>query len=316
MTINLAVIGAGRHSTQEHGPALRLLKKQAGREICLRAICDQDESRAAEFARRFGFQKCYTDIDAMLSHEVLQGIVAVSPVTATLAIARQLIPHRIPLVLEKPPGETTVQAEELLTLIRRHRTPHMISMNRRFSPAVVAAGQWLKNSTAPGPALVLARMLRNQRTEPDFAQSTGIHLLDTVNSFLGVAVSASVNRHATGVRGCVYIDAHLRFPAGRSAGIVMAPTAGVIEETYELFGSGYCLQIDVVRDSLRVLSDGQVVYAYGPNPKQPDSKKSGTYGEMSAFVDAIRGRRRFAPHIAEVIPAMRLGEQLGGVNRR
>ena len=124
----------------------------------------------------------------MLEAEKPGAVVAVSPMELTLPIASQVLRAGIPVLVEKPPGLSVREATQLVEVARDTQTPHMVSFNRRFSPAILKAKEWLAARSPSRPVrLVSARMFRHKRREENFVAHTGIHLTDTVLSFTGTA---------------------------------------------------------------------------------------------------------------------------------
>lgn len=48
--IRVGILGAGRHSTAAHGPALKILQSRRPDQIKLSAVCDLNLARAESFA--------------------------------------------------------------------------------------------------------------------------------------------------------------------------------------------------------------------------------------------------------------------------
>ncbi|MGB2821842.1 MAG: Gfo/Idh/MocA family oxidoreductase, partial [Phycisphaerae bacterium] len=184
--IRIAVIGAGAHSSRYHGPALRHVAEESPGAVELAAVCDLDVAKADHYAREFGFGAVYDEYDAMLEGESPDGLVVITPVAMTREVVADLLPRGIPLLFEKPPGVNSEEARELLAAAEGHDAPHMISFNRRFSPAVMKARQWLAaNAADRPPELAIARMFRVDRRDEDFVTSTAIHAADTILAFMG-----------------------------------------------------------------------------------------------------------------------------------
>ena len=183
--IRIGVVGAGSHSSNNHGPALKQYCAEHPGEIELTAICDLDRDKAQTYADAFGFARVYDDVGRMLAGDTLDGLVLITPVAVTREVVGELLSRGIPLLIEKPPGENSAQTRELLRIARETGTPHMISFNRRFHPAVARAREWLAAHAADRPPdLALARMQRVGRRETDFITATAIHSVDAVLSFM------------------------------------------------------------------------------------------------------------------------------------
>jgi len=241
----------------------------------------------------------------MLEHEKPDAIVAVTPLGQTLPIGTELLSFGIPVLLEKPPGRTVAEARELLASAESTGTSHMISLNRRFGPAVQAARRWLEHDAASKPDQVVARMLRVSRLEPTFIMGTGIHLVDTVLSFLGQARRVSSLRHHTHAGGqCASAQIE---GVHANALLVIAPDCGTMAETYELIGDDYTIGIDALHSRCTVVR-GKGVVCHERFDHEPPFVANGTYAETVAFVDAVESGRGFAPTLREGLASMLLAD--------
>ena len=135
--MKIAVVGAGAHSRTNHGPALRRCKEELGASLSLVAVCDLQRERAERYAADFGFARAYEDLDELMDRERPDGIVAVTPIEHTEAVAEQIMRRGIPLVVEKPPGSDEEQARRLVDLADGLGAPHMVSFNRQIGRAHV-----------------------------------------------------------------------------------------------------------------------------------------------------------------------------------
>lgn len=293
----IGVIGGGRHSSSNHGPALKTYKTAHPEKIHLAAVCDKDAERARIYAQNFGFARTYHDYTVMLEKEKLDGIVAVTPIVLTRTVVADLLTKGIPLLFEKTPGKSSVDTKELLRIARENNTLHMISFNRRFNPAVVKAREWLREEgMRRAPKLMIARMLRHARKEENFIVGTGIHAIDTVLSFLGPpeTITRSI----------------IRFANGSIAHIIIAPEVGVTEETYEIVGQDYCVQIDTIKCSIRIFDQGQKSLTWEAPEDSAPCFTGGTLGETEVFIQCITEGKGYSPDLEEGLLSMLTAEAI------
>ncbi|MFP4250592.1 MAG: Gfo/Idh/MocA family protein [Armatimonadota bacterium] len=291
----IGLLGAGSHSRANHAAALRYIKENNPDGLRLAAVCDLDEQKAESCAGEFGFEATYTDLDTMLDEEDLDGLILITPVEVTEKLATTLLPRGIPLVIEKPPGVDADAAWRLAELARKTGTPHMVSLNRRFSPALARARQWLAAHAADRlPRLCIARMLRHNRTEEEFRVWTGIHLVDAALSVMGRPCSVHATNTPTGHDGVFYTRAEVETELG-AIHYFMSPAVGVVEETYEFHGADYTVHVDAQACTLRIFDSNQNVLDWRAEGNRPPAWLNGTVGETQAFIDAIEGRRQFEP---------------------
>ena len=246
LMITICVVGAGGHSRSNHGPSLKRFVEQNPGVAELRAIADLDRDRAESYARDFGFKKTYINFHSMIEEVKPDAIVAVTPVALTAQIIGELLPYGVPLLMEKPPGLSAKETTDLLHRSELSKTPVMISLNRRFNPALTSTRTWIDEQRVEQPRIILARMLRVNRLEPEFIVGTGIHLIDTVISLLGSAARVSSHRWDTAAEGkCC--TARIENDNQMAAEIAIIPDTGVSEERYELLGPDYAVRIDTSR---------------------------------------------------------------------
>ncbi len=308
--VHIGILGAGCHSRGSHGPALQLLR-QHDSDLTLAAVCDVDAARAESYARDFGVERAYTDLEAMLRAERLDGLIAVTPVEQTAAVAKRVLSAGIPMLIEKPPGATVAEATALAELLRRIGTPHMVSFNRRFNPAVLRAKEWLSIHAATRPVrLIIARMLRHRREEPNFVLHTGVHLLDTIISFVTTLELLNVTAVKSMDPAPGMYEARLSFADDLEATVCIAPRVGLMEESYEVLGEDYGMRIDVGEVALEVFDGGREVLDWKPDRPLIEAERNGTLGETEAFLQSLRGRRDWRPTVEDALWSLRAAEAI------
>jgi predicted dehydrogenase len=306
----IGVIGAGRHAMGTHGPALRILQERDSGALDLAAICDLDREKAGEFARRFGFRRIYASIEEMLAEEQLDALFAITPLPLTESIAAGLLPHGIPLLIEKPPGTSAAATARLLTLARQHGTRHMVSFNRRFNPAILAARRWIDADPNRKPRSISGRMLRHARLDTDFAIGTGIHLIDAVLSFLDRPISLQAARQ-TAVDGRSFSFTALVRGVDQSALLSIAPAAGLREETIEICGDDYTIKIDTFASRMEVFQRANLVVQW--TPRADDSAELlDVIAETEHFLKCVRSGAALRPDLADALVSMQAAEAIQG----
>lgn len=176
MKIKLCTIGCGGHSTDVHGPAQQKFATHHPDLVQLVACCDLDSTRARNYAQQFGFTRHYTAINEMLTRERPDAVILIAPTQLTMRLAMPILEANIPLMLEKPPGLTLDELDQLTAAAKRHNTPQLVAFNRRFMP-VIARARALLDGLKLSSSSIHYEQIRVQRTDPDFS-TTAIHALD------------------------------------------------------------------------------------------------------------------------------------------
>ena len=176
--VRVALVGAGSHSATQHAPALRMLAERRPEQVELAAVCDPMPAKAARVAEQYGFARHVQSLDE-LSGAALDGLVVVLPIPAMAQATPQFLRRRLPMVIEKPLGRNLSEAREIVAAVEASGVPVMVSLNRRFDPALRMALEWVRRERLC-IRLVEGCMLRSHRAEPDFLWGTGLHLIDAL----------------------------------------------------------------------------------------------------------------------------------------
>jgi len=305
--IQIALAGCGEHSQASHAAPLARFAATHPNEITLVAACDLNRQRAVEFCRSFGFARAYEDLDEMLEVEKPDACVAIMPVEKIGEVGIKLLQRRIPCVIEKPLGTSLPEIEQLARVARETQTPHMISVNRRFMPYVNQARLWMQQH---GPLrYVRASQVRHLRSEPDFIWSTAIHAIDALRYIAGEVEKFDVTVPRAGTRSATWYVISLEFESGTTGQVEILPTAGMVEESYELFGEGCRARVTAgsgTQRSLECWADGEQVIVAHATEEEPEDLRNGAYQEVEEFVDALRTGRRPKPSIDDILPSARI----------
>ena len=311
MTLRLALVGCGEHSELSHAAPLARYAAARPGEIELAAACDLDRARAERFCREFGFARAYASLDELLAAERLDGCVTVMPVGRIGEVAAKVLERGVPCVVEKPLGTSLAEVERLAEVARRTGTPHMVSVNRRFMPYLNRAARWARE--AGTLQYVRATMVRHRRDEPAFIWETALHALDALRHLAGEVKEYRATLHRPEGLSAAWYLVSLGFEGGALGQLEVLPTAGVIEESYELFGEGFRARVVAgsgPQRSLHCWRGGRLDTEEFADETTPEDLRSGAFEEVLEFVGALRDGRRHAPTVEDVLPSSRVCFQI------
>ena len=303
--IRIALAGCGEHSTTSHAAPLARYAAAHPDEIELAAACDLNEDRAAQVCHLFGFRRHYTNLDEMLDAEKVDACVCVMPMERIVDVGIALLERRIPCVIEKPLGTSLSDIERLAEVARETQTPHMVSVNRRFMPFLNRARSWMQQREPL--RYVRASQVRHERSESDFIWSTAIHVLDALR-YLGGEVDEFEVTLPQAENATWYLI-QLKFKSGIIGQVEILPTAGMVEESYELFAEGCRARVTAGSGTQRALEcwqDGRLVIEAHAHEEEPEDLRNGSYQEVEEFLRALREVRRPQPSIEDIVPSARI----------
>ena len=301
--IRIALAGCGEHSRASHAAPLARYAALHPEEVELVAACDLNAARASEFCQSFGFLRDYDNLDRMLEAEKPDACVCVMPMEKIVEVGVKLLQGQVPCVIEKPLGTSLSEIERLVQVARETQTPHMVSVNRRFMPYLNQARSWMKER---GPLrYVRATQVRHQRSEADFIWSTAIHVLDALRYVAGEVDKFEV----TVPENTRWYLIELKFKSGATGHVEILPTAGMVEESYELFAEGCRARVTAgsgTQRSLECWEDGKLVVEADAKEEEPEDLRNGSYQEVEEFVRALRTGKHPQPSIEDIVPSARI----------
>jgi len=301
--IRIALAGCGEHSRTSHAAPLARYAALHPEEVELVAACDLNAAKASEFCQSFGFLRDYDNLDEMLQAEQPDACVCVMPMEKIVEVGIKLLRRPIPCVIEKPLGTSLVEIERLAQVARETQTPHMVSVNRRFMPYLSQARAWMQER---GPLhYVRASQVRHQRSESDFIWSTAIHVLDALRYVAGEVDKFEV----TVPESTRWYLIELKFKSGTTGVVEILPTAGMVEESYELFAEGCRARVTAgsgTQRSLECWEDGKLVVEAQAKEDEPEDLRNGAYQEVEEFVRALRTGKHPQPSIEDIVPSARI----------
>jgi myo-inositol 2-dehydrogenase/D-chiro-inositol 1-dehydrogenase len=319
--MRLCQIGCGEHAWVAHGPSqARCAREREG--LVLAGCCDLDASRAESFRREFGYARAFTDPVALLEAERPDAVVVVVPVERTVAIASLVLARGLPLLLEKPPGETAADVDRLIAAADRDAgpVPHQVAFNRRFAPLVQEARRRIEDA---GPLQHLHyEMTRVERRDPDFS-TTAIHGLDAVRYLAGCDYAEVLFRYRElpdlGA-GVADILVHAVMTSGATAHLAFCPVAGVLVERASVHAHGHTLFLHVPMWSgvdspgrLWHFAGGQLAADLGGDQVGDGTalfELGGFYRETAAFLDAVASGSTPSPSLRESRQSVEIAERI------
>lgn len=184
----LAFIGCGNFATASIFPNIPLIP-----EIDLVAVCDLDREKAERNARNFGARRVYADMEEMLDKEDLDGVFTIGPAPQQYKLAPHVLRRGIPVYVEKPSANTSVEAKELAELAEAHGTWGQVGFMKRFAHVYTMAKEIIER-----PEFGPLHMVKTKFAQGPYPQIWGIdspkrsmligqlcHIFDLVQYFGG-----------------------------------------------------------------------------------------------------------------------------------
>jgi predicted dehydrogenase len=202
-----------------------------------------------------------------------------------------LLPLKIPIFTEKPPGVTITQAEGLAALAGEYGTINSLAFNRRSMPGIQRLKRW---AVEIGPIrYARAEMLRNRRLEAEFGIGTAIHPLDCLRFLCGEVVHIVTHCSPYPAPPARDFLVRLTFKSGAIADLTVLVDCGVTREQYALHLENHLMEVSLgtayacsfCYSGERAYADNKLLFD-NPAPEDP-LIAGGFWGEHEAFLAAV-----------------------------
>ncbi len=308
--IRLGLIGFGRIAPR-HIEVFRAL----GCEIA--AACNRSEEGRRRAKNEGGIERTYRSIAEMLAKEELEGVICCASAEQIFEAGSALIPSKIPILLEKPPGLSVEEAETLHAQARESGTPVMVALNRRHYSVLRRALEDAGGLSAIRAVFVdwseNPRYLLDQRRLPPrvvermvFANS--LHGLDLLTFLAGPVETAQILGRAVSqpfgwqmlLQGVSERNVYVSFRSTWDAPGGWSLTFTTTGRRYTFAPLESCTRQEFDAPAQSIV------------PDDLDKKfKAGFYSQAQAFLEIIRTKQSNpGSDIASVLPSMRLASRL------
>jgi predicted dehydrogenase len=274
-------------------------------ECTLTGVIDSDSENAASVAAELKVP-AYGDY-----RELLGKVDAVSVATPTpmhYQIAREFLESGANVLVEKPITESTLQAQELISVARKANRVLQVGHLERFNPAILAAEPWLR-----APGFIECQRLapyRERGTDVNVVLDLMIHDIDLVQMIVGSEV-ASLDAIGTPVfsNEIDIANARLKFQGGCVANVTASRVSLKTERKLRAFCNDTYLSIDLQQKILTVIRRRDDSPGPGQLPvhieEQSFEQGDALLAEIEAFLAAIRGERKVVVSAEDGLRALR-----------
>lgn len=187
-TINVGLIGYG-FMGRTHSNAFRKVGNffDLPYQPVLKAICARDGSKAAAFAKKWGYESVETDWRKLIERDDIDLIDICTPNSSHADIAIAAAKAGKMIMCEKPLSMDGPQGEKMVAAVKKARVPNMVWYNYRRVPAVTLAKQLIDEGRLGRIYHYRAKFLQDWTISKDLPQGgAGLWRLDVKEAGSGV----------------------------------------------------------------------------------------------------------------------------------
>ncbi|MCC8170459.1 MAG: Gfo/Idh/MocA family oxidoreductase [Parabacteroides sp.] len=236
--LHWGIIGCGNVTEKKSGPAFYRLP-----ETELTAVMRRNREKAADYARRHGVGKFYSDAGALIDDPEVEAVYIATPPSSHASLTIRALEKGKPVYVEKPMAASYRECLEMVQVAQRTGTPLYVAYYRRAMDYFRKVKDLLEQGAVGEIRHVKLRLIRSARPEDtrvpmpwrlDVAESgggyfvdMGAHQIDLFLFLFGKIVSweAWVANKGGLYEAEDYVEASFRFAAGFTADAVWYFTA-------------------------------------------------------------------------------------------
>jgi len=322
----IGFVGAGSHSTRMLYPSL-----MEAPSAQLVAVCDLRADRAQDAAKRYGADRWYTDVAAMLDAETLDGVCICGDPQMHLEVGVQVVRRGIPIFVEKPSAMNSRDARKLAEAAERAGVWGMVAFMKRHAP-----GYGLAKSLMDAPSFGGVQQLHLRFTQGEYPDIWGleapqgflvgqvVHIFDLLRFLGGDAANVHARLHMVSKHRFAYaISAEMA--SGAVATLELnsldhaVPWRDIIEDVH-VSGVGENVSVENMLDVTHYSTrdwrpDAQQTFGaayrtWSPNFLSVGSGKAlcGYEGELEHFAQCLLSATPATASLQDGVEALRIGE--------
>jgi D-galactose 1-dehydrogenase len=273
--IRVALIGLGKIARDQHQPAMA-----ADPRFVLAAV-------VSRHAQQDGLPNFHTFEDLLASGVAFDAVALCTPPQVRHALARQALEAGKHVMLEKPPGATLSEVEDLRQVAEAGGVTLQATWHSRYAPAVAPARDWLADKTITAARIFWKEDVRVWHPGQDWIwEPGGLGVFDPGINALSIATAVLP-------RPFFLTSATLHVPENRqspiAADLAFVDTAGVaITAVFDFLQTGpqsWDIEVDTDGGLLRLSHGGSRLWIDGDLVhEQPEAEYPGLYAR---FVELI-----------------------------
>ena len=307
--VNIALIGAGGMANGVHYPSLKECE-----DVNLVGLCDVVPSKLQSTAERFEIDQTFTDYKQMLEKTSPDAVYILMPPQHLFPLAIHCLSQQHHVFIEKPPGVTLHQTQEMARAAEKNGCKTMVGFNRRFIPLLQ---QVKKIVEAQGP--IIQCMSTFHKNTPsalyyegviDVLTCDAIHAVDALRWLGGgevKAVASDINSFYSERENS--FNAIVKFTSGASGYLCTNWAVGGRIHIFEMHAREISAYVNPDAGGRAVIHTPEGITEITPEEaahSDATHRTYGFYGESRHFVDAIQNDQQPITCFADAVKTMEL----------
>lgn len=310
---HIGFIGAGSLANAMHYPSVAVFE-----DVTIAAICDLNAERLNTTAEKYHVAHRYTDYHRMLDEVELDAVYVIMPPVFLKPIVLDCLAAGKHVFMEKPPGTSVADAQEMADAARAHHRLTMVAFNRRFTRVVVETKRMIDERGPITQCLVEFHKYHIGNAKWDY-YGTGmfetdvIHVVDLLRHFGGEVVEVDAYVQSWYADQENVFNALVRFESGATGILTANRASGTRYERFEVHGHGIAAYIRAP-EMAEVYQDGEsrpsVLKGVELVGSDQTHRTYGFFDESRHFIDCIKAGRQPMTNLDDAVKTRMLVDRI------
>ena len=195
--IKLGIIGAG-YIASKH---LEVINQIKGMNVV--GITSRSLNKAKRMAKKYNINNVYNNYQGLIKDNKLNGILILVSADQIYSVTNKIIPYKIPLFIEKPPGTTIEEIKKIYQKAKKYNCQNMVGFNRRYLSIFKKGLKIINNKGGLLGILIEGHerfwKIKNKITTKNrkhYLFSNSCHTIDLLRFFGGDVKKIFINKHS------------------------------------------------------------------------------------------------------------------------
>lgn len=317
--VNVGFIGAGALANAMHYPSVAAFE-----DVTIAAICDLNPERLSTTAEKYQVAHRYTEYRRMLDEVDLDAVYVIMPPVFLKPIVLDCLAAGKHVFMEKPPGASVADAQEMADAARAHDRLTMVAFNRRFACVVVEAKRFIDDRGPITQCLVEFHKyhIGNARWEyygTGMFETDIIHVVDLLRHFGGEVTDVEAHVQTWYSDQENVFNALIRFESGATGILTANRASGTRYERFEVHGHGIAAYIRAP-EMAEIYKDGEsqpfILRGSVLVGNEQPYRTYGFFDENRHFIDCITTGRQPMTNLDDAVKTRMLVDRILEAGRR
>lgn len=173
--MHFCIIGCGKIALT-HARILKKLERFVPGQLTRLSFASRDAAKARQFQKKFQGELAFASYEEAFSHNAIDAVVLCTPNSTHRDLAIAALEHGKHVIIEKPIGCNTIEADEILAKAKLTGRPVLVAENHRYRPNVLQVERVVRSGSLGVIKLIRMNIMRMHQFKPEEWRASVNHM--------------------------------------------------------------------------------------------------------------------------------------------